>query len=220
MGIIFTTTGWLGASIEVYDGTNTEVYAVSGDVNNAYDVAAALAVWIEDPARVWFGTLTDLEWGVDYLEDDPRVAFYYTASGISLSLASAGVVGERLNLTATRGSGEGFGVTRGSCAAIPGIVMTDRRSSESGNRSRNTSWRMGHGLYAHRTPNVELALSLTETYAFCEAVRIAASPRTAYLYNEQSDSWSLWTIGQHFLGSHTDSDTTKTAGTLEVIGGA
>ena len=217
MGIIFTARGWLGAEVEVYDGTNTEVYAVSGDVNNAYDVATALAAWLQDAARPWFGTLTSLTWGVDYFT--PRVGFYFTTTGVSFSYSLNAEAGARISVTANQGSEEA-GTTRGSCSAIPGMVMTDRRSSESGSRSRNTSWRMGQGLYAHRTPSVELALSLGETYAFCEAIRIAASPRTAYLYDEQSDSWSLWTIGRHSLGSHTDSDTTKTAGTLEVIGGA
>lgn len=217
MGIIFTTRGWTGAAFEVYDGTNpSEVYTVTSDTSNAYDVVTALAAWIEDPARAWFGALTSLEWGAEWYAGDPRVAFWFTASGVPLEIYTNG----QINITTVRGTSMASGITRGSCAAIPGMVMTDRRSSESGSRSRNTSWRMGHGLYAHRTPNVELALSLGETYAFCEAIRIAASPRTAYLYDEQSDSWSLWTIGRHSLGSHTDSDTTKTAGTLEVIGGA
>ena len=222
MGVIFTTRGWTGAEIDVSDGgLGIETYVVSGDGNNAYDVAGALATWIADPARGWAADLTTLDWGVDYLDGDARVSFWYTSTGpFSMNFGANAVVAERINISASRGANEGFGTTRGSCATIPGMVMCDRRSTESGARSRNTSWRMGHGLYAHRRPNVELGLSLLEAYAFTEAVRIAASPRTAYLYDEQSDSWALWTIGRHTLGSHTDADATKIAGTLEVIGGA
>lgn len=229
-GIIFTTRGWTGAEFDFGDGVDGGgLFTIGdpdadlpGDQHNAYDVAVALKAWLEDPARGWDQPLTGVSFGV--VANGPRVQFNLAIGLPSLYAAAGNAVWYermRIEVTVEDGSVAGLtaGVTRGSVSAVPGTVMWDRRDTERGNRTRAGSFRMGHGLYSHRSPSVEVPMSLAQAYAFNEAIQIAAMPRTAYIYDEQSDTMRFVTVGRHTLAPHTDTDVTKVVATLDVLGG-
>lgn len=218
MGIILTTSGWTGAEITVVHASGTEVFAPSGDVNNAYDVAGDFATWLDAGGRAWAGALSSITWAV--IDDGGRVAFAYAPVGTTFTSFTGNAAAlERIAVCkASDGSGQ-TGTLRGSSSTVPGSVMWDRWDVDAGARNRLATYRMGHGLYSHRRPSVELALDLPQTFAFCEAVRIASEPRTAYLYDEQSDSWRFVTLGRHDIQAMRADDATMTIGTLEVLGG-
>lgn len=218
MGIVFTTRGWLGAEIAVVHASGSEAYAVSDDVLNAGDVSTDFRTWLDSGARVWAGALTSIT--VAPITDGGRLAFAYAPVGTTFtSFTCNATAAERLAVCkAADGSGKS-GVTRGSCSAVPGSVMWDRRSEEHGARNRTAPWRMGHGLYSHRRPSIELAMDLPQAFAFGEAVRLASSPRRAYVYDEMLGDYRMVTVGRHTLGPLSDDDVTKVVGTLEVLGG-
>lgn len=219
MGIILTTTGWTGASIEVVHASGTETFTISGDTNNAYDVATDFATWLDAGARAWAGALTSVSWTVED-NGDGRVCFVYAAVGTTFtSFTCDAEAAERIRVSKTSVSSGASGTCRGSCSAIPGSRVWERWDIDQGARNRLASWRMGHPLLAHRRPSIELAMDLYQTFALCEAVRIAAQPRTAYVYDEAGATWRLVTVGRHMIEPHTADDTTKTIGTLDVLGG-
>ncbi len=222
MGIIFTATGWTGATITVvHVSLGTEVYTVAddlpGDALNAVDVATAFAAWLNAGSRGWSGPMTGVSWTV---EDDGagRDMFVVVPVGVSFtSMNGNAVAAQRIGIKNGSG-GLAYGTTRGSCSAIPGTVMWDPRDVDRGPKNRVASYRMGHGLYSHRRPLVELPFDLVQAYAFGEAIRISAQPRTAYLYDEMGDQARLVTVGRHELGPGRQEDVTVVTGTLEVLG--
>lgn len=220
MGLIFTTRGWSGGSIEVTHPVHgMDAYSIDGDQNNAYDVATALAAWMLDVNRDWYPDLTAVTWTVE-VYGSGRNVFLFTPTGTTFSgFGAVDAASERIALAFEPEFGDGDGDMRGSCSAIPGTVMWDRRDTERGTRTRAGSFRMGHGLYSHRSPSVEVPMDLAQAYAFNEAIQIAAVPRTAYVYDEQSDTWRFVTVGRHTLAPHTDTDVTKVVATLDVLGG-
>ncbi len=218
MGIVLTTTGWTGAEITVVHASGTEVFAIAGDKNNAYAVAGDFATWLDAGGRAWAGALSGIAWTA---EDnlDGRLCFVYVATGTSFtSFTCNAAAAERIRVSKTSVSSGASGTCRGSCSAIPGAVMWDPHEIDRGPKNRIASYRMGHGLYGHRRPLVELPFDLEQAYAFGEAVRIAAQPRTAYLYDEMADTWRWVTVGRHELGPGRQNDVTVVVGTLEVLG--
>lgn len=225
MGLIFTTSGWTGAEVSFSDGVDGGgIFSIGGadddlpgDQHNAYDVAVALKAWLEDPARGWDEPLTGVSFEVVTVDDQPRVTFEFRIGLPTCVPTSNSTWNDRMRLYVV---GEDVaGVTRGSVSAEPGTVMWDRRDTERGTRTRAGSFRMGHGLFSHRSPSVEVPMSLAQAYAFNEAIQIAAVPRTAYVYDEQSDTWRFVTVGRHTLAPHADTDVTKVVATLDVLGG-
>jgi hypothetical protein len=230
MGLIFTTSGWTGAEFDFSDGVDGGgLFSIGGaeddlpgDQHNAYDVAVALKAWLEDPARGWDQPLTGVAFSI--VANGPRVQIDLAIGLPSLFAAAPNAAWQermRIEVTVAGGgvAGSTAGVTRGSVSAEPGTVMWDRRDTEVGNRTRAGSFRMGHGLYSHRSPSVEVPMDLAQAYAFNEAIQIAAVPRTAYVYDEQSDTWRFVTVGRHTLAPHTDTDVTKVVATIDVLGG-
>lgn len=218
MGLIFTTSGWTGAEVS-FDagGDGAGTFSTTGDQNNAYDVAVALKAWIEDAARPWAGVLTGASFEVVTVDDQARVTFEFRAGLPTFVPTGNTAWNARFRLYVV--GEDPIGVTRGSVSAVPGTVMWDRRDTERGTRTRAGSFRMGHGLYSHRSPSVEVPMDLAQAYAFNEAIQIAAVPRTAYLYDEQADLWRFVTVGRHTLAPHTDTDVTKVVATIDVLGG-
>lgn len=219
MGIIITTRGWTGASIEVVHASGTETFTIAGAENNAYDVAVDFAAWLDDPARAWAGALTGIAMTVED-NGDGRLCFVFTASGTTFtSFTCDAEATERIRVSKTSPSSGASGTCRGSCSGIPGTVGWERLDTAPGGRCRNGSWRTGHPIVSPRLPAVELAFDLDQLYAFNESVRLAAQPRTAYLYDELGDTWRLVTLGLHELKPLREDDVTKYIGTLDAFGG-
>lgn len=218
MGLIVTTTGWTGASIAVVHADGSDTYTISGDDHNAADVATDFNTWLNAGPRPWAASLTSIT--VLPIDDGGRLAFAYAPVGTTFTSFTGNAVAlTRIAVCkAADGSGKS-GTTRGSCSAVPGTVVWERWDVDGGARNRIASWRMGHGLYAHRRPAVELAMDLDQTYALTEGLRIAAQPRTAYVLDEILGDYRMVTVGQCDLRPHTDDDTTHVVGTLDILGG-
>lgn len=219
MGLIMTTPGWTGGYIELTHPVHgLATYVVAGDQNNAYDIAESLAAWMLHPDRDWYPDLTGVTW--DVVASGGRNVFVFTTAGTTFDYFGVfDAAWNRIALALLPDLGDGDGRMRGSCSAIPGTVMWDRRDTEKGNRTRSASWRMGHGRYSHRRPICEIAMDLQQAYAFNESVALAATPRTAYLFDEQSGLWRFVTLGKHTIEPHAEDDPTMMLATIEVLGG-
>lgn len=217
MGVVFTTRGWTGAQITLTNATHgAEVYAVDGDEANALEVAEAFASWIVDGARAWSGDLDTLEWGVIY--GYARVWFWFEATGTTFSdIAVNAAAEDRIGVSLSSAT-EDVGTTRGSCGASVGMVMTEPWDLEPGFRNRTASFRMGHPTFVARRPSLELALDQDQLYAMSEALRIAAQPRVAYIYDERDDTWRRFVVGRTTMQPHREDDVTKYSGSIEALG--
>lgn len=217
MGIVFTTRGWTGASIVVHHADGDDTFAVTGDVQNAGDVAQAFRAWLDHISRPWSGSVSFVELVV---RDDAsgRVAFdLFGDDSFDVSDGNA-VWQSRMGVMNSYDSNTVFGATRGSCSAVPGTVMWERWDTELGGRNRRGSFRSGHPTLAPRRPTVELAMDLAQAYAFNESLRLAPDPRRAYVFDEVLDDYRMCVIGEAVLGPLSEDDATKVVGTLEVVG--
>lgn len=218
-GIVLTTRGWTGAEVAFAHTTGTATYAVSGDKLNAYDVATALAAWLDDAARPWAAALTGVTWTVED-DTDGRLAFVFAFTGTTFT----SITGNAAWLDRIAISDQSIlfgltGVTRGSCSAVPATYGWEPWDRAAGGRSRAASWRTGHPVAAHRRPAVEVGCDLTQTFTLSEAFRLASEPRTAYVYDELADTWRWVTVGSHEFRPHQVGDVTHYLCSLSVLGG-
>lgn len=216
-GFIVTTRGWAGSS-RVYQHTaGTARYTPpDSDALNAYDVAQDLRTWLDDPARPWAAHISTVALSVT-TKADGRHGFQYSYGG-----------GGTLTFIAVTGSGSWdsrfgaevagvAGSAPGTVSSTPGSIMWDQWDQDQGTRCRVGSWRFANPLLVNRHPSVELAFDLDEAYYFCDAIRLASQPRTAYIWDEAAQLWRWSTLGRHEL-EHPDGDYTRVTGTLEVVG--
>ena len=102
MGLIFTTSGWTGASITFAHADGTETYTVTGDVLNPYDVAQALVAWLDDAGRVWSAHVSGVAFTVTQDGARDQIGLTYTGTFTSGVLAAASDLPSDLELAALR----------------------------------------------------------------------------------------------------------------------
>ncbi len=214
-GMSFTTVGWTGAQITWTHGTyGAATYTVSGDAQNPYAIYQALRDWLDDPARPWAAgvatvtlVIADAASGEHY--------FYFTFTGSDFNFT---VIAPNATWLARAGNPGDSTPAPGTCTSIPGSTPWERWDVNPGERSRKGAWRAGHPAVSHRRPEVELGLSLEQAFALSKALRLAAQPRQAYLYDEGGATWRLVSVGRCDL-RHPADDATVVIGTLDVLGG-
>jgi hypothetical protein len=213
-GVILTTRGWLGAAITWTHADGAETYTVSGDVANAYDVATALVAWLDDPARVWAANVSGVAFTVAADADTGhRLNFLITYTGTFLS-----VDGPSPFLTFYGDPLDDQIHAEGTLSEMPGLVGWIRIDNSGGIRCRQGSWRYGHAQLAPQRPEVELWLTEAQAHVLSQALRYAAVPRTAYVYDEQESVWRWVTIGEPEW-EHPDGDVTLVRVSLPCLGG-
>lgn len=190
MGVILSTRGWTAASITWTHADGAETYTLDGDVANAYDVATALVAWLDDPARVWAANVSGVSFTVG--DDGARHRFVIAYTGTFSSIVTSASWDVFFGDT----SATPDGVAEGTLAETPGIVGWVRVDNSPGVRSRSGSWRYGLAQIAPQRPAVELWLDEAAAHVLSQALRYAAVPRTAYLYDEDAATWRWVTIGE------------------------
>lgn len=213
MGIIVTTRGWTGAEIEWMHASGSAVFRLAGDVHNAYDVATSLRAWLDNPARPWAVPVTGVALVIE--SDGVRHRFRFVVSGVGFTDATASA--EWISRFGDTGLATPTGAL-GTCASTPGTTNWRRWDNEEGVRCRAGSWRFGHSKTSHRRPTVELAMSNDEAFALGEAMRYAAQPRRAYLFDESKQLWRLVSLGLLEWDQEPD-DAHRVTGRLHVLGG-
>lgn len=217
MGIVWTTSGWLGASIAYVHASGSATFEVRDDVANAYEVAQLLRDWLDNSFRPW---ASDISGVTVVAEEDAarrRIRFVYSFTGSAPTFSSVTPDAQWIALFGDTSASPPTAAAA-SCSSVPGTVTWARWEASSGERSREGSWRMTAGDVASRRPRVSLEMTLGQSYAFGAAVRAASQPRTAYILDEMTDTWRFVTLGRHEL-SHPDGDPTIVVGTLDVLGG-
>lgn len=217
MGLVFTTRGWTGAQVLVHHASGDDLFVVSGDVQNAGDIGLSFEAWLDHISRPWSGVVTSVD--LDVVADTTgRLVFVITTNSPLDFSGGTPAWQSRIAVSNTSATVGVYGTTRGSCSAVPGSIMWERWDVDIGARNRRGSFRIGHPTLAPRRPNVELAMSLEEAFAFNEALRVAPDPRMAYVFDEVLDDYRMCLIGEASLKPHNEDDPTKVIGTLEVLG--
>lgn len=211
MGLIFTTSGWTGASITFAHADGTETYTVAADVLNPYDVAQALVAWLDDAGRVWSAHVSGVAFAVT--QDGARDQIGLTYTGTFTSITPDATWTARFGATSTPPAD-----VPASCGSRPGSLVWARWDAGRGVRSREGAWRMGAASTSLRRPLVELGLTLAQSYALDDARRSACQPREAYLYDEMDAVWRYVSVGEVRL-EHPEPDRSLVRGTVQVLGG-
>lgn len=217
MGLIYSTAGWVGASAVVTHASGAATYTVPAvDVQNPLDVAADLAAWLIYGSRPWGASIDALTCAV---EDDGagRHRFVFTFEGLAPTFTSlapdaqfAGLFGD-ISTTPP-------GPCPATCSTLPATRVWQRWDTTPGARSREGSFRAGSPRTSLRRPSCELAMDLVEAFTFGECCRLAAQPRTAYVFDEGSQVWRFCAIGTHDVGPRAGVDATGVDGTLQILG--
>lgn len=217
--IVFDTPGWHGQIkiLAVEDEEVEDSFYFDSGVQNAYAQAAALLAWINHASRPWHGITAG---GVTMaaVEDDARPVFTFDTLGGTLTPQVYGDAWEERVGIRLEGEDQ-IGITRGGCGASVASLGWEQRVAGDGGRSRRASWQFGHGLHAHRRPEVRIPMNLDQAGAFHESIRLATQPRRAYIYDELDDVWRRVTVGRHTL-EHLGDDYRRVIATLDVAGGA
>lgn len=215
MGLIYTTAGWDGAAITWTHADGAATYTVSGDALNALDVAVDLKAWLDAGARPWAAHISSVSLAVQDHGGRHRFAYSFTGSGPTF-------VSKTPNATWIARFGDTsaspVGDAPATCSVIPAANPWTRWDITPGVGSREGSFRSGHPATSHRRPAVVLCMDLIESYTFDECCRLAAQPRTAYLYDEGTGVWRLCRIGVHTPDKRGGVDPTGRDTTLEVLG--
>lgn len=219
MGLILTTRGWTGASIEWEHASGTDTYtppigALLGDDLNPLDVAYNLKDWLEDWARrPWSSTeIATVSLAVE--DDGKRHRFVYSFTGTDPTFIS---ITPNAAWIACFGdtSASPPGTARGTLAKELASVNWLKHDNERGAATREGSWRMGHQSFALRRPLVEDRLTPLEVYVLAECQQYAAQPRQGYLYDR--GVWRGCAIGSVDVADVED-DPTRFDVRLEVLG--
>lgn len=218
LGIAFTTRGWEGAELLVQHGLGNATFAVAGDEANAYAVAVELLNWLGDEARPWTGELSSIR--LDILDaDNGRLVFVYVCEGTTLDLSvGSSTWRERIAVSTVSATVGVYGTSRGTCSALAGLVGLEPLDTEPGARCRRGAWRVGHPRLAHRRPTCEFGLDLDQVFAFSECIQLEASQRTAWIFDEVSEEWFFFYVGEHRLEAHREDDVTCVFATLDLLG--
>lgn len=214
MGLILTTRGWLGASITWTHPSGADTYTVSGDVHNAYDVATELVAWLGNVARPWHFYATGFSFAVEQDQDDGlRHCFPISYSGTFDAVDPGGswrqFFGDPLDTA--------VGV-EGTLAETPGLVGWLRVDNKPGVRCREGSYHFTSAQTSPQRPQVEFWLDEPQTFALSQALRYAAVPRTAYVYDEYAATWRWVTLGK-CPWEHPDGDVTLNRWAPQCLGG-
>lgn len=193
MGLIFTTIGWTGASIEFEHAAGTDTFELDGDEQNPYDVAQNLRDWLlDDPERPWsaaqIATVT-----ITVGTDGKRHRFTFAFTGSAPTFVSITPSAEW-----TTCFGDTSSTPTGTARATLGKDLANvnwlQRDTERGGATREGGWRMLHQQFAFRRPRVEDRLSALEVFVLSECQQYASPARTAYLYDR--GTWRLVVVGE------------------------
>lgn len=216
--MILSTRGWTGAEIAYTHASGSATYSVSGDTQNAYDVAVALRAWLDDAARPWAGDISAVTLTIEEDADERRMRFVYTFAGSTPTFVS---------VTPTSAWIARFGDTSqspptgcpASTSGVVSVLRIERLSGGPGGRSRDGSWRMEPASSGARAPICTFAGTPGQAFALGAAVRAASQPRQAYVRDESTDVWTLYTVGAVGPFDHPEDDVTLLTGPIQLLGG-
>lgn len=211
--MILTTRGWLGAAI-------TWTHSVSGaatftvrdrDRKNPYDVAQQLRDWLDDAARPWASPVTGVTLTVSGDGKRHRFAYAFTGTGTMAAAPTAqwtSLFGDTSQSPPT--------ACPSSLAVTPDTMRWNRYDVDDGTATRDGSYRTEHGQTAHRRPALVLGMQTVPLgFALNAALALAAEPREAYVYDTESASWRMVTLGPQTIENP---DTKLTVARFEVLG--
>lgn len=215
--IIFTTRGWTGAEIVWTHADGAATYTVSGDEQNAYEVAEDLRDWLDAGARPWAGSISSVTLTVEEDADERRMRFVYTFAGSTPTFISKTPTATWIAMFGDT-SASPVTACAASCSGIVGTQKWERESTAEGVRSRSGSLRMEPANASLRIVTGSLAFTPGQVYAWNDAIRQAAQPRRAYVLDERSATWRAVTVGLHGL-EHPGGDVKIATGWVDLYGG-
>lgn len=215
--IIFTTRGWSGAEIVWTHALGAATYTVSGDEQNAYEVAEDLRDWLDAGVRPWAAAISSVTLTVEEDADERRMRFVYTFAGGTPTFVSKVPTATWIAMFGDTSASPPTACAA-SCSGIVGTQKWERESASEGVRSRSGSFRMEPANASLRTIEGRLALSPGQAFAWNDAIRQAAQPRRAAVLDERTATWRLVTVGAHGL-EHPAGDVKVVTGFVDLYGG-
>jgi hypothetical protein len=210
-GLILTTRGWTGAAVVFVHASGSETYTVTGDTLNPHDVAAALAAWVDDAARVWSASISNVTMTAG--TNTARVTYTLAYTGTFSSITPNATWTARMGATATAAV-----AVPCSCSGEWDTSTWDRWDTSPGVRAREGSFRAGSPHTAMRRPSAQAGLTLAQAYALADAKRgPLVQPRTAYVYDERRLTWRWVTLGDLRV-AHPEGDATIVVATADMLG--
>lgn len=208
LGVAMVVEGWDGASVAVTVGIHSATYAAPSDEASAVEAVEALTSWVNAGARPWASP--SATWAV---EDDGAGRLTFRIAGVTTATPNA-TWQTRCRLAV--GAGTPAGTSRGTCAATIGTVGWDRIDTDRGHRSRSGSWRSAHRTLSLARPATELAMDMRDAWALNEAIRIAAIPRRADVWDEGGRVWRRVKVGAVDMVAQADSPA-RIVGSVELF---
>lgn len=202
-GIILTQRGWYPSQVEWSHPSGTATFEVrTGDINNAYAVALDMASWLDNGARPWAADIDSVAVKTREVSNRVDIYFEFTGSNVTFNYANGednwdlkfGVIGLGVN-----------GVPADhSCAADFGLANWARQDRLPGVRSRAASHRMGLAGFAPKRPSCEAWTDVAHAAAMNAALINAADPRSAYVYDDHTETWVNVAVDKIAMSHHVD----------------
>lgn len=216
--MIFTTRDWTGAEIVYTHASGAATYTVSGDAQNAYEVAVALRAWLDDAARPWAADISAVTLAVEEDAAERRLRFAFTFAGSAPTFVSIAPTSAWIACFGDTSQTPPTGCPA-STSGVVSVLRIERLSGGPGGRSRDGSWRMEPASSGARAPLCTFAGTTGQAYALGAAVRAASQPRQAYVRDESTGVWTLYTVGGVGPFDHPEDDVTLLTGPIQLLGG-
>lgn len=209
-GVAVSVTGWSGASIDVTpSGYSTETWDYDTEVGaDGLDVVSwsnLFVTWLRDAGRAWSGAVTFGDPAP--VGSGPRMNVELTASVLTdfEPNATAESMTGLADALATR-IWTGTGGATGSVAALPELVRWVGFVPVDGAASREGAWLGDHQAYQAKRPVLSFLFTVAQAAAWTEAMKVASSPRTAYVWHEAAGQFVQVNLGATRLFEPTNLD--------------
>jgi hypothetical protein len=190
---------WSGTQLSVTNGSGVDVWYFDTEFSlpraSAYDVVDSIVTWHNASGRPWYGVET-ASWAEGTTTASGRVEVTLTSTASTTWAGSADLLTlmDWSNTTATSIGNGSTGAT-GTLDHAFGLTNWQPSDKSPGRFSIGGSYKMGQGFSAVRRPTIEAVLTELQSLGLSEALRVAASPRQAHVYETLGAAYRLVNVG-------------------------
>ena len=202
------TAVWAGSTLAVTNGSGTDTWTFNTQFGlpraSAYDVVADFVTWHNDGARPWTGVATT-SWAVGTTTAQGKVQVTLASDVSTTWNGSADLLTlmDWTNATATS-IGNGTAGAFGTVDVQLSVRNYIEHDKSAGVFSISNSWINGSGQFATRRPLVSGFLTELESLAMSDALKSAATPRQAVVYEKHGAAFRVLDLGDVTLNRGRD----------------